>query len=31
MKTLDHVEDTAGVAATSPMPWEQFKRLFNEA
>jgi predicted aldo/keto reductase-like oxidoreductase len=30
MKTLDHVEDTAGVAATSPMPWEQFKRLFNE-
>ena len=31
MKTLAHVEDDAAVAATAPMPWEQFKRLFNEA
>jgi aryl-alcohol dehydrogenase-like predicted oxidoreductase len=31
MKTLAHVEDNVGVAAVSPMPWEQFKRLFNEA
>jgi aryl-alcohol dehydrogenase-like predicted oxidoreductase len=31
MKTLAHVEENAGVAATIPMPWEQFKRLFNEA
>jgi aryl-alcohol dehydrogenase-like predicted oxidoreductase len=31
MKTLAHVEDNLGVAATVPMPWEQFKRLFNEA
>jgi aryl-alcohol dehydrogenase-like predicted oxidoreductase len=31
MKTLAHVEDNVGAAAVSPMPWEQFKRLFNEA
>ena len=31
MKTLAHVDDDTGVAAASPMPWEQFKRLFNEA
>ena len=30
MKTLAHVEDNTGVAAVPPMPWEQFKRLFNE-
>ncbi|HEX6212703.1 MAG TPA: aldo/keto reductase [Methylomirabilota bacterium] len=31
MKTLAHVEDNTGAAAVPPMPWEQFKRLFNEA
>jgi aryl-alcohol dehydrogenase-like predicted oxidoreductase len=31
MKALAHVEDNAGAAAVAPMPWEQFKRLFNEA
>jgi len=31
MKTLAHVEDNAGAATAAPMPWEQFKRLFNEA
>jgi aryl-alcohol dehydrogenase-like predicted oxidoreductase len=31
MKTLAHVEDNVGAAAAAPMPWEQFKRLFNEA
>jgi aryl-alcohol dehydrogenase-like predicted oxidoreductase len=31
MKTLAHVEDNTGAAAAAPMPWEQFKRLFNEA
>ncbi len=30
MKTLAHVEDNTGAAAVPPMPWEQFKRLFNE-
>ena len=31
MKTLAHVDDNTGAAAVAPMPWEQFKRLFNEA
>jgi aryl-alcohol dehydrogenase-like predicted oxidoreductase len=31
MKTLAHVDENAGAAAVAPMPWEQFKRLFNEA
>ncbi len=30
MKTLAHVEENAGVAATAPIPWEQFKRLFSQ-
>jgi aryl-alcohol dehydrogenase-like predicted oxidoreductase len=29
MKTLDHVNENAGVAAHPPIPWEQFKRLFT--
>lgn len=31
MKTLAHVEENAKVAATVPMPWEQFGRLFTQA
>lgn len=31
MKTLAHVEENAGTATAPPMPWEHFKRLFNEA
>ena len=30
MKTLAHVDENLGTAAVSPMPWERFKRLFNE-
>jgi len=28
MKSLQHVEENAGVAKAAPMEWEQFKRLF---
>jgi len=31
MKSPAHVEENAGVAAHAPIPWEQFKRLFNTA
>src|SRR5262249_1949825 len=31
MKTLAHVDENLGTAGVSPMPWAQFKRLFNEA
>jgi aryl-alcohol dehydrogenase-like predicted oxidoreductase len=31
MKTVAHVEENAGVAATPPVPWEQFQRLFTAA
>jgi len=31
MKTAAHVEENAGVAATPPVPWEQFQRLFTAA
>jgi aryl-alcohol dehydrogenase-like predicted oxidoreductase len=31
MKTLAHADENLGTAAVPPMPWEQFKRLFNEA
>jgi aryl-alcohol dehydrogenase-like predicted oxidoreductase len=31
MKTLAHADENLGAAAVSPMPWEQFKRLFSEA
>ena len=31
MKTLAHVDENLAAAAVAPMPWEQFKRLFNEA
>jgi aryl-alcohol dehydrogenase-like predicted oxidoreductase len=31
MKTPAHVDENLGTAAVSPMPWERFKRLFNEA
>jgi len=31
MKTLGHVEENAVVAAASPVPWEQFQRLFTAA
>jgi aryl-alcohol dehydrogenase-like predicted oxidoreductase len=31
MKTLGHVEENAAVAAASPVPWEQFQRLFTAA
>jgi aryl-alcohol dehydrogenase-like predicted oxidoreductase len=30
MKTLAHVDENLRTAAVSPMPWERFKRLFNE-
>jgi aryl-alcohol dehydrogenase-like predicted oxidoreductase len=30
MKTLAHVDENLGAAAVAPMPWERFKRLFNE-
>jgi aryl-alcohol dehydrogenase-like predicted oxidoreductase len=29
MKTVAHVEENAGVAATAPMPWNEFGRLFT--
>jgi len=29
MKSVAHVEENAGVAATAPMPWDQFGRLFT--
>ena len=29
MKTIAHVEENAGVAATAPMPWNEFGRLFT--
>ena len=31
MKSLAHVEENSGVAATAPIPWDQFKRLFSAA
>ncbi len=31
MKSLAHVDENAGVAATPPAPWEQFQRLFTAA
>jgi aryl-alcohol dehydrogenase-like predicted oxidoreductase len=31
MKSAPHVEENAVVAATSPMPWEKFRRLFTPA
>lgn len=31
MKAVAHVEENAAVAATVPMPWEQFGRLFTAA
>jgi aryl-alcohol dehydrogenase-like predicted oxidoreductase len=30
-RSVAHVDEIAGVAATVPMPWEQFGRLFTEA
>ncbi len=29
MKSAAHVEENAGVAASPPVPWDQFKRLFE--
>jgi len=29
MKTVAHVDENAGVAATTPMPWNEFGRLFT--
>ncbi len=29
MKSLSHVEENLGVAATAPMPWSRFQRLFS--
>lgn len=29
MKSLAHVEENAGVAASAPIPWERFKNLFS--
>ena len=31
MKSAAHVNENAGVAAHAPIPWDQFKRLFNAA
>jgi aryl-alcohol dehydrogenase-like predicted oxidoreductase len=31
MKSTTHVAENAGVAAVAPLPWEQFKRFFQEA
>jgi aryl-alcohol dehydrogenase-like predicted oxidoreductase len=31
MKALAHVDENAGVAASAPIPWDQFKRLINAA
>jgi aryl-alcohol dehydrogenase-like predicted oxidoreductase len=31
MKSLAHVDENGAVARTSPMPWEQFGRLFTQA
>jgi aryl-alcohol dehydrogenase-like predicted oxidoreductase len=31
MKSREHVAENAGVAATPPLPWERFKRLFSDA
>ncbi len=31
MKSVAHVEENAGVAPTTPVPWEQFQRLFSAA
>ena len=31
MKSLAHVEENAGVAASAPIPWERFKHLFSTA
>jgi aryl-alcohol dehydrogenase-like predicted oxidoreductase len=31
MKSLAHVDENSGVAAVSPVPWEQFQRLFKTA
>jgi aryl-alcohol dehydrogenase-like predicted oxidoreductase len=31
MKSVAHVEENAAVAATPPMAWEQFRRMFSES
>ena len=31
MRSIAHVDENAGVAATPPVPWEQFQRLFTAA
>lgn len=31
MKSVAHVEENAGLAATAPMPWERFQRFFSAA
>ncbi len=31
MKSLAHVDENSSVAATAPVPWEQFQRLFRTA
>ena len=31
MKSVGHVDENAAVAAASPVPWEQFQRLFTAA
>jgi hypothetical protein len=31
MKSLPHVEENTGVAASAPIPWDQFKKLFSVA
>ena len=31
MKTVAHVEENAAVGRVSPLPWENFKRMFSEA
>ncbi|MBI4636688.1 MAG: aldo/keto reductase [Candidatus Rokubacteria bacterium] len=31
MKSLAHVDENTGVAATSPVPWGKFNRLFSQA
>ena len=31
MKTVAHVEENAAVAEVAPVPWTEFKRLFNDS
>ena len=31
MKSIEHVDDNAAVAAAAPIPWEKFKSLFAAA